>query len=227
MNSFLSSFPKLTCHLMSSGNLTYFRRLYLMCLSTCSMKQIILLTLVTILPNQWSQPTEMHLHPVPIVTASANKVPCPFPKGGTLLTLPCNKDKILPPVLCKDTGCPDVKFPALPLTSTPSVSGEKLTNAASIFVPIGKSEIFEKLSNPIPCNCIMCPLEERVLPSSIQFTAQNMTASHPRGVDEHLDSVPGAPIPVQPTSTQYCVLTSPDEPLNCPRLVLMVKGQPQ
>ena len=52
---------QLTCHLMSSGNLTYFRRLYLMCLSFCSMKPIILLTVVTILPNQWSQPTEMHL----------------------------------------------------------------------------------------------------------------------------------------------------------------------
>ena len=61
MNSFQSSFPKLTCHLMSSGNWTYFRRLYLMCLSTCSMKPIILLTVVTILPNLWSQPTEMHL----------------------------------------------------------------------------------------------------------------------------------------------------------------------
>ena len=61
MNSFLSSFPKLTYNLMSSGNLIYFRRLYLMCLSTCSMKPIILLTVVTILLNQWSQPTEMHL----------------------------------------------------------------------------------------------------------------------------------------------------------------------
>ena len=61
MNFFLSSFPKLTCHLMFSGNLTYFRRLYLMCLSTCSMKPIILLMVVTILPNQWSQQTEMHL----------------------------------------------------------------------------------------------------------------------------------------------------------------------
>ena len=61
MNSFPSSFPKLTCQLMSSGSLTYFRRLYLMCPSTCSMKPIILLTVVTILPNQWSQPTQMHL----------------------------------------------------------------------------------------------------------------------------------------------------------------------
>ena len=61
MNSFLSSFPKLTCHLMSVGNLIYFRRLYLMCPNTCSMKPIILLTVVTILPNQWSQPTKMHL----------------------------------------------------------------------------------------------------------------------------------------------------------------------
>ena len=61
MISFLSSFPRLTCQLMSSGNLTYFRRLYLMCPSTCSMKPIIPLTVVTILPNQWSQQTKMHL----------------------------------------------------------------------------------------------------------------------------------------------------------------------
>ena len=61
MNSFPSSFPKLTCQLMSSGNLTYFRRLYLMCPSTCSMKPIILLIVVTILLNQWPQPTQMYL----------------------------------------------------------------------------------------------------------------------------------------------------------------------
>ena len=39
-------------------------------------------------------------YPVAMVLISANKVTCPFPKGGTLLTLPCNKDKILPSVLC-------------------------------------------------------------------------------------------------------------------------------
>ena len=47
--------------LLPLRNLTYFWRLYLMCLSTCSRKPIILLTVVTILPNQWSQPTKMYL----------------------------------------------------------------------------------------------------------------------------------------------------------------------
>ena len=40
INPILSSFPKLMCHVMFLGNLIYFRRLYLMCLSTCSMKPI-------------------------------------------------------------------------------------------------------------------------------------------------------------------------------------------
>ena len=49
INSILSSFPKLMCHVMSLGNLIHFRRLYLMCLSTCSMKPIFLVTVATIL----------------------------------------------------------------------------------------------------------------------------------------------------------------------------------
>ena len=50
INSILSCFPKLMYHVMSLGNLIYFRRLYLMCLRTCSMKPIFLVTVVTILP---------------------------------------------------------------------------------------------------------------------------------------------------------------------------------
>ena len=65
-------------------------------------------------------------NPVSMVPVSANKVPCPFPKSGTLVDLPGNKNEVLSPVLCKDTGCPDVKFPGqvLPLASTPRVSSE-------------------------------------------------------------------------------------------------------
>ena len=62
----------------------------------------------------------------------------------------------------------------------------------------------------------MGPLEEKVLPSPIEFTAQNMTVSHPLAVDEYLDSVLWALTPVQPTSTHECAITSPDKPLNCP-----------
>ena len=126
-------------------------------------------------------------------------------------------------------GCPDVKFQGqvLALASTPRVSRENLTNACSIFAPIGKLETFAKLNYSTPYNCIVGPLEEKVLPSPIEFPAQSMTASHPIGVDEYLGSVPWAPAPVQRTSTHDCALTSHDEPLNCPRLVLMARGQPQ
>ena len=48
---------------------------------------------------------------VSMVPVSANKVPCPFPKGGTLVDLPGNKNEVLSPVVCKAMGCPDVKFP--------------------------------------------------------------------------------------------------------------------
>ena len=59
---------------------------------------------------------------VSMVPVSTNKVPCSFPKGGTL-DLPGNKNEVLSPVLCKDMGCPDVKFPGqvLSLASTPRV----------------------------------------------------------------------------------------------------------
>ena len=49
INSILSSFPKLMCHVTSLGNLIYFMRLYLMCPSTCSIKPIFLVTVATIL----------------------------------------------------------------------------------------------------------------------------------------------------------------------------------
>ena len=101
--------------------------------------------------------------------------------------------------------CPNVKFPVLPLTSIPRVSGENLTNAGSIFAPLGKSKTFAKPSYPILCNCILGPIEEKVLPSPIEFPAQGITE-------------PGfEPIPT----------ASPDEPLNWSRLILMAKGQPQ
>ena len=63
-------------------------------------------------------------NPVSMVPVSANKVPCPIPKGGTLVDLTCNTDKVISLVLCKAMGCPDVKFPGqvLPLASTPNVS---------------------------------------------------------------------------------------------------------
>ena len=74
----------------------------------------------------------------------------------------------------------------------------------------------------------MGPIEEKVLPSPIEFPAQNMTASHPIGVDEYLkDCIHQEPTQVQPNSTHGHVITSPDEPLNWPRLVLLAKDQPQ
>ena len=167
---------------------------------------------------------------VSMVPVSANKVPCPFPKGGTLVDLPGNKNEVLSPVLCKDMGCPDVKFPGqvLPLASTPRVSSENLTSAHSIFTPLGKFETFAKPNYSTPCNCIVGPIEEKVLPSPMEFSAQSMSASHPCGVDGYSeDSVSEAPIYVQSTSTHNHAITSPDEPLNWPRLILMAKGQPQ
>ena len=169
-------------------------------------------------------------NPVSMVPVSANEVPCPFPKGGTLVDLPGNKNEVLSPVLCKDMGCPDVKFPGqvLPLASTPRVSSENLTSAHSIFTTLGKFETFAKCNYSTPCNCIVGPIEEKVFPSPMEFPAQNMVASHPSGVDGYSeDSVSESPIYVQSTSTHDHAITSPDEPLNWPRLILMAKGQPQ
>ena len=133
-------------------------------------------------------------------------------------------------------GCPDVKFPGqvLPLASTPRVSSNNLTNAGSICAPLeqsetfGKLETFAKLNYSTSCNCIVGPLEEKVLPSPVEFPAQSMITSHPIGVDGYLkDGIAKAPLHVQPTSTHDHAITSPDEPLNSPRLILMAKGQPQ
>ena len=149
-------------------------------------------------------------NPVSMVSVSTNKVPCPFPKGGTLVDLPGNKNEVLSPVLCKDTGCPDVKFPGqvLPLVSTPRVSSDNLTNAGSICASLWKLETFAKSNYSTPCNCIMGPIEEKVLPSPMEFPAQLMVASHPSGVDGYSeDSVSEAPIYVQSTSTHDHVIT--------------------
>ena len=102
-------------------------------------------------------------NPVSMVPVSTNNVPCPFPKDGTLMHFPGKEDEILSPVLCNDTGCPDVKFPAqmLPLASTSRATGENLTNAGSTCAPLGKSETFRRPNYPIPCNCIMGPIEQR------------------------------------------------------------------
>ena len=95
-----------------------------------------------------------------------------------------------------------------------------------MFPPFGESETFGEPNHPIPCDSIS--IEEKVLPSPIKFPTQSLTASHPIGVDEDLeDYVCRAPTHVQHASTHDYAITTPDEPLNCPRLVLMAKGQPQ
>ena len=166
-------------------------------------------------------------NPVSMGPVLPNKVPCPFPKDGTLANLHSKMDEIISPVLCKDTGCPDVKLPGqvLPLASTQRVSRENLTSACSIFTPLGKFETFAKPNYSTPCNCIVGPIEEKVLPSPMEFPAQNMVASHPIGIDEYLED-PGfqAPTRVQHTSTHDPAITFHDKPLNWPRLVLMAKG---
>ena len=106
----------------------------------------------------------------------------------------CNKNEILSPGLCKDTGCSDVKFPGqvLPLASTPRVSRENLTNAGGICTSLGKLETFGKPNYSIPCNCIMGPIEEKEPPSPIEFSAQSI-------IEPSCEPPPTAP---------------PDEPLN-------------
>ena len=146
-------------------------------------------------------------NPVSNGPVSTNKVPCPFLKGGTLVDLPGNKNEVTSPVLCKDIGCPDVKFPGqvLSVASTPRASSENLTNAGSICASFGKLETFGKPNNSIPCNCIMGPIEEKELPSPMEFPAQSI-------IEPGCEPLPTAP---------------PDEPLNWPRLILITKGQPQ
>ena len=105
---------------------------------------------------------------------------------------------------------------------------ENIANAASMSASSEQLETFIEPNPPISCNSIVHPIEEKVLPSPIQFPAQSMTASHPIGVDEDLeDYICQAPTHVQHASTHDYAITSPDEPLNHPRLIFMAKGQPQ
>ena len=91
----------------------------------------------------------------------------------------------------------------------------------------GQSETFIEPNHIILCNSIVHPIEEKVLPS-IEFPAQSMTASHPIEVDEDLeDCVCQAPTYAQHASTHDYAITSPDETLNWPMLVLMAKDQHQ
>ena len=83
------------------------------------------------------------------------------------------------------------------------------------------------MSTILPYHSIVHPIEEKVLPSPIEFPAQSMPASHPIGVEDLEDYVCRAPRYVQHASTHDYAITSHDEPLNCPRLVLMAEGQPQ
>ena len=132
-------------------------------------------------------------------------------------------------VLCEDTGHPEAKMPGLmlPSASTPRVNGENTANADSMSASFGQSETFIEPNSSISGNSIVHPIEEKVLPS-IEFPAQSMTASHPIGVDDDLeDYVHRASTYVQHTSALNPAIISPDKPLNCPRLVLMAKGQPQ
>ena len=123
------------------------------------------------------------------------------------MSLPGEKNDILSLALCEDTSCPDINLPGqvLPLTSTPRVSSENVTNAGNKCASLGKLETFGKPNYSIPCNCIMGPIEEKELPSPIAFPAQSI---------------------IEP-SCEPLATAPPDEPLNCPRLVLMAKGQPQ
>ena len=74
--------------------------------------------------------------------SASPKVHCPFSQGESLVSLPCEMDEILSPVLCEDTGHSNVKVPGqvLRLASTPTVSRENLGNAARMFPPLGESE---------------------------------------------------------------------------------------
>ena len=147
-------------------------------------------------------PTYLDTSSGTMVPGSVNKVTCPFLKDEALVHLLGKADKILSPVLCEDTGHPEVKVPGqmLPSTSTPRVNAENIANAASLFASFRESETFGGPDHPIPCNFI--PIEEKVLPSPIEFPAQSMTASHPIGVDEDLeDYVCQVPTHVQHTST--------------------------
>ena len=57
INFILSSFPMLMCYVISLENMISFRRMYLICQDTCSMKPIFLVIVVTILPLEQFQCT--------------------------------------------------------------------------------------------------------------------------------------------------------------------------
>ena len=57
INFILSSFPMLMCYVISLENMISFRRLYLICQDTCSMKPIFLVIVVTFLPHEQFQCT--------------------------------------------------------------------------------------------------------------------------------------------------------------------------
>ena len=123
---------------------------------------------------------------------SANpKVHCPFSQGESLVSLPGEMGEIPSPVLCEDTGHPEVKIPGqmLPLASTPRVNGENIANTASMFASSWESETFGEPNYPTPWNCIVPPIKEKMLPSPIEFPAQSLTASHPTEVDADLEDM--------------------------------------
>ena len=106
--------------------------------------------LVCLLPGNYKLIDIHELSAISVITdyLAVNKVSCPFPKGGTLVDLPGNKNEVLSPAMCEDTGCPDVKFPGkvLPLASTPRVSSENLTRKC--FTAGHKKMVFHFLCSP-------------------------------------------------------------------------------
>ena len=172
-------------------------------------------------------PTHVDVSSGTVVPGYANKVPCPFSQDETLVSLPGEMDEILSQVLCEDTGHLDVKLPGqvLPLARA---SGENVANVASMFSSFAESETFIEPNYLIPCNPMVDPIEEKMLPFPNEFPSQSMTANHPIGVDEDLeDYVCQIPTHVQHISTYDPGITSPNELLNWPRLVRVAKDQPQ
>ena len=106
-----------------------------------------------------------------------------------LVNFPGKMDEILFLVLYEDTGHSDVKLPGQvpPLICTSRVSMKNTANAATMSASFGQLETFIEPNPPMSCNSTVHPIEEKVLPSPIEFPAQNMNASYPIGVDEDLE----------------------------------------
>ena len=161
INFILSSFPMLMCYVISLENMISFRRL--------------LFDMSGYMLHEANLSSDSGYHspprtvPVHLDVSSGTMVP------GS--------------VLCEDTGHPEVKLPGLmlPSASTPRVNGENTANAASMSASFWQSETFIEPNSSISGNSIVHPIEEKVLPSPIEFPAQSMTASHPIGVDEDLE----------------------------------------